>query len=58
MVRKVEMKLANDVSLDHEYLPIFGLDDFSKAAVKLVLGPDSPALVNNLVCDMNINIFV
>ena len=48
------MKLANDVSLDHEYLPIFGLDDFSKAAVKLVLGPDSPALVKNLVCDINI----
>lgn len=49
VVRTVELQLANDLTLDHEYLPILGLADFSNAAVKLVLGPDSPAVVNNLV---------
>lgn len=49
VVRTVELQLANDLTLDHEYLPILGLADFSNAAVKLVLGADSPAVVNNLV---------
>lgn len=53
VVRTVEMQLANDLTLDHEYLPIFGLADFSSAAVKLVLGPDSPAVINNLVRTLN-----
>jgi len=48
VVRTVEMQLANDLTLDHEYLPIFGLADFSSAAVKLVLGQDSAAVINNL----------
>lgn len=48
VVRTVELQLANDLTLDHEYLPILGLADFSNAAVKLVLGPDSPAIINNL----------
>jgi len=34
----------NTPSLDHEYLPITGLPEFTAAAAKLILGPDSPAI--------------
>jgi len=37
------------MTLDHEYLPVLGLADFTNAAVKLILGSDSPAVKNNLV---------
>jgi aspartate aminotransferase len=36
--------LLNDETLDHEYLPILGLKDFTSAAAKLILGLDSPAI--------------
>ena len=36
--------LLNDPTLDHEYLPITGLPEFTSAAAKLILGADSPAL--------------
>ena len=36
--------LLNDETLDHEYLPILGLTDFTSAAVKLILGADSVAI--------------
>jgi aspartate aminotransferase len=36
--------LANDQSLDHEYLPITGLPEYTAAAARLILGADSPAL--------------
>jgi aspartate aminotransferase len=48
VVRTVEQKLANDLTLNKEYLPVLGLAELSNAAVKLILGPDSPAVVNNL----------
>jgi aspartate aminotransferase len=48
VVRTVEHQLANDMTLNHEYLPVLGLAEFSSAAVKLILGADSPAVVNNL----------
>ena len=34
----------NDETLDHEYLPITGLPEFTAAAAKLILGPSSVAL--------------
>ena len=37
-------ELANDDTLNHEYLPIAGLPDFCSAAAKLALGDDSAAL--------------
>jgi aspartate aminotransferase len=49
VVRTVEQQLANDLTLNHEYLPVLGLVEFTNAAVKLILGADSPAVVNNLV---------
>ncbi len=47
VVRTVEQKLANDLTLNKEYLPVLGLAELSSAAVKLILGPDSPVVVNN-----------
>lgn len=44
VVRKVEQKIANDSSLNHEYLPILGLAEFRSCASRLALGDDSPAL--------------
>jgi aspartate aminotransferase len=48
VVRTVEMQLAQDPTLNKEYLPVLGLAEFSSAAVKLILGADSPAVVGNL----------
>ncbi|XP_077992943.1 aspartate aminotransferase, cytoplasmic-like [Glandiceps talaboti] len=50
VVRTVESQMAADHSLNHEYLPIAGLKDFTDAATKLVLGDDSPAIVQNRSC--------
>lgn len=36
--------LRNDPDLNHEYLPISGLPDFTSAAQKVILGADSPAI--------------
>ncbi|XP_054546388.1 aspartate aminotransferase, cytoplasmic-like [Talpa occidentalis] len=49
VVRKVEQKIANDNSLNHEYLPILGLAEFRTCASRLALGEDSPAIKENRV---------
>ena len=36
--------MLNDETLDHEYLPILGLKDFTSTAAKLILGSTSPAI--------------
>lgn len=36
--------LRNDPNLNHEYLPIAGLAEFTASAQKLILGADSPAV--------------
>jgi aspartate aminotransferase len=41
--------LADDDSLDHEYLPIAGLPTFTSASAKLIFGEDSPAIKEGLV---------
>lgn len=46
VVRKVEKLLANDDSLNHEYLPIAGHDGFRQAAQVLLLGANSSAIKN------------
>ena len=43
------MIIANDDTLDHEYLPIAGLPAFTSATGKLIFGPDSPALKEDRV---------
>ncbi|KAF7304800.1 Aspartate aminotransferase [Mycena kentingensis (nom. inval.)] len=49
VVKEATRILLNDESLDHEYLPITGLPEFTTAAAKLILGPDSPALADGRV---------
>jgi aspartate/tyrosine/aromatic aminotransferase len=36
--------LLNDPTLDHEYLPITGLPEFTSAAARLILGKDSAGI--------------
>jgi aspartate aminotransferase len=43
-VTQADEILRNDPELNHEYLPIAGLSDFTTASQKLVLGGDSPAI--------------
>lgn len=42
--------IANDNSLNHEYLPILGLPEFRANASRIALGDDSPAIKENRVC--------
>ncbi|CAD5234222.1 unnamed protein product [Bursaphelenchus xylophilus] len=44
VVQQAERDLAKDDTLNHEYLPVLGLPEFTDAAVKLVLGDDNPAI--------------
>jgi hypothetical protein len=41
---QADIILHNDPDLNHEYLPIAGLAEFTAAARKLILGPDSLAI--------------
>lgn len=54
MVRKAEKLLAEDESLNKEYLPVLGLDEFSSASTRMVLGDDSKALSEGRVSRNNI----
>lgn len=49
VVRKTEKQLADDETLNHEYLPVLGLDACSSAATKMLLGADSSALTQGRV---------
>jgi aspartate aminotransferase len=44
VVKKATSILLNDETLDHEYLPITGLAEYTTAAAKLILGPECPAI--------------
>jgi aspartate aminotransferase len=46
VVKKAEKAIVDDVSLNHEYLPVLGLDSYSTAATKLLLGEDSQHIKN------------
>ncbi|KAK2734654.1 Aspartate aminotransferase, cytoplasmic [Myotisia sp. PD_48] len=52
IVKKADEQLRNDPSLDHEYLPIAGLTEFTSAAQKLILGADSIAIKENRVVSL------
>lgn len=49
VVRTAEKDLANDDALNKEYLPVLGLEAFSNAATSMLLGDNSPAVVENRV---------
>lgn len=43
------MKIANDESLNHEYLGQMGMETFSQMAYKMLLGEDSAPVKENRV---------
>lgn len=49
VVRKVEKCLANNDSLNHEYVPILGIPEFTQSACEIILGADSPAISGDRV---------
>lgn len=52
IVNKVETQMAQDKTLNHEYLGIDGMRAFTDAACKLLLGADSPAITDNRVSNL------
>ncbi|CAD6893087.1 unnamed protein product [Tilletia controversa] len=48
-VKQAKARILSDDSIDHEYLSITGLADFTSSAAKLILGPSSPATVENRI---------
>jgi len=49
VVKKATQRLFSDPNLDHEYLPITGLPEFTSAAARVLLGANSPALTEGRV---------
>nr|CAG8480409.1 12728_t:CDS:10 [Entrophospora candida] len=49
VVKKAEQIIINNSTLNHEYLPITGLKPFKEAAVRLILGENSPAIKENRI---------
>ncbi|CAG2175711.1 unnamed protein product [Oppiella nova] len=47
VVRKAELEIASDESLNHEYLGQLGDELFSSSATKMLLGSDSKAIAEN-----------
>ncbi|EKG17181.1 Aspartate/other aminotransferase [Macrophomina phaseolina MS6] len=52
VVRKADDILRNDPELNHEYLPIAGMPQFTSASQKLILGSDSPAIAEKRVTSL------
>lgn len=44
LTTQADAAIRDDPNLNHEYLPIAGLAEFTSAAQKLILGPESPAI--------------
>ena len=51
-VKKAQADLIADESVDHEYLSITGLAEFTSAAARLILGDDSPAIAEKRVASV------
>lgn len=49
IVRKVEKLISEDLTSNHEYLPVTGLEKFCEAATKMLLGNDCKPLTNGNV---------
>lgn len=47
IVKKTEIQIAESLSINHEYLPVCGIESFTKASVKLLLGDNSSAITEN-----------
>lgn len=51
VVKKCEIEIVNDPTMNHEYLPMAGNADFVKASTELILG-DSKVLKEKKVSDL------
>ncbi|XP_032290497.1 uncharacterized protein [Drosophila virilis] len=49
VVKKCELEIVKDPKLTHEYLPILGNAEFTKAATELILGKDCKAIEENRI---------
>lgn len=49
VVKKTEQAMATDDTLNHEYLPVLGLDSFSSAATQMLLGEGNKAIAEGRV---------
>ncbi|KAI1794527.1 aspartate aminotransferase [Ganoderma leucocontextum] len=49
VVKKATEILVNDPAVDHEYLPITGLPEFTSAAARLIFGSNSPVITEERV---------
>ncbi|KAG5895415.1 hypothetical protein JTB14_029426 [Gonioctena quinquepunctata] len=49
VVRATEKALAHDETLTKEYLPTLGMESFRNAAIRVLLGEDSPAILQDRV---------
>ncbi|CAF0962453.1 unnamed protein product [Didymodactylos carnosus] len=52
VVRSVEQSMAQDLTLDKNYLKSVGLDSFCQACLKLVLGEQSSSIIENRACSI------
>lgn len=52
VVKKADDAIHNDPTLNHEYLSIGGLAEFTAAAQKLIVGADSPAIRDKRICSL------
>ncbi|KAJ5896249.1 Aspartate aminotransferase cytoplasmic [Penicillium subrubescens] len=52
VVKKADDAIHNDPTVNHEYLSIGGLADFTSAAQKLIVGADSPAIREKRICTL------
>ncbi|KAF2452731.1 pyridoxal phosphate-dependent transferase [Lineolata rhizophorae] len=52
VVKKADALLHSSPDLNHEYLPIAGLAEFTSASQKLILGADSPAIASSRVASL------
>jgi aspartate aminotransferase len=48
-IRKIEEEIVSNPNLNHEYLWFLGMDKFNEVAPRLILGEQSPALLEERV---------
>lgn len=53
MINQAKALIQEQENIDHEYLAITGLADFTKASPKLIFGPDSDAIKENRWVDLH-----
>lgn len=58
VVRKTRLQIAEDPSLNYEYLPLAGLKSFIQASLELLFGKHSQAIVEKRVRHGEIQDFV